>query len=249
MIQTGIPPRALIECLLCKQCGKYATATGGGICEACTLRAQLAAAHKAIMPRCCPGPEAWPESADWWDVAGARLARLTAVLRAGKEDRWAATHGSDEAGFRSTDWVVEAESIIDNAPAEAQRDALAARVAELEEALGDLREAMERAKASVWDGHYGKGITVDYARAVDKEISEATSKADKALARTPAQSLARVQAAALEAAANKFEAEEIESSDGPAPDNYAGGYHDGQYACVEWLMGEASRLEAEGANG
>ncbi len=76
------------------------------------VRDDLAAAHKAIMPHCCPGPDEWPESAQWWDVAGDRLVRLTAVLRAGKEDRWAATHGSDEAGFRPADWVVEAEAIL-----------------------------------------------------------------------------------------------------------------------------------------
>ena len=42
-----IPARALIECLLCGRCGKYATATGGGICEACTIRAELAAAKES----------------------------------------------------------------------------------------------------------------------------------------------------------------------------------------------------------
>lgn len=118
--------------------------------------------------------------------------------------------------------------------AEAERDALAARVAELEGALGDLREAMERAKASVWDGHYGKGITVDYARAVDKEISEATSKADKALSRTPAQSLAKVQAAALREAAK--ECQEVMPDDLP-------------HLTYSQLMEMAERLEAEAANG
>jgi len=118
--------------------------------------------------------------------------------------------------------------------AEAERDALAARVAELEGALGDLREAMERAKASVWDGHYGKGITVDYARAVDKEISEATSKADKALARTPAQSLAACKAAALSAMAKKI----CEGTEHPVA-----------LAVVHLIQTEASRLEEEAANG
>ena len=39
-----IPARAMIECLLCSACGNYATATGGGVCAACAIRQQLAAA-------------------------------------------------------------------------------------------------------------------------------------------------------------------------------------------------------------
>jgi hypothetical protein len=35
-----IPARAMIECILCAQCGQYATATGGGICAACALSAE-----------------------------------------------------------------------------------------------------------------------------------------------------------------------------------------------------------------
>lgn len=49
--------RAMIDCICCGRCGKWATATGGGICEACVvretrdteitaLRAELAAAKE-----------------------------------------------------------------------------------------------------------------------------------------------------------------------------------------------------------
>lgn len=77
-----------------------------------TLQAKLSEAHRVIMAKCCPGPENWPDSKEWWQVAADRIDTLTGVLRAGKEDRWAATHGSDECGFEPTDWVIAAEKIL-----------------------------------------------------------------------------------------------------------------------------------------
>jgi hypothetical protein len=39
-----------------------------------------------------------------------------------------------------------------------------------------IRDALERARAAVWDAHYGNGISVGYARSVDEEIETALGK-------------------------------------------------------------------------
>lgn len=51
---------------------------------------------------------------------------------------------------------------------------------QLRQQLADARaeierkdEALDRAKAAIWDSHYGKGITAGYARKVSAEIDEA----------------------------------------------------------------------------
>lgn len=36
-----------------------------------------------------------------------------------------------------------------------------------------LREALDRAKAAIWDSHYGNGIEVEYARKISAEIDAA----------------------------------------------------------------------------
>lgn len=101
---------------------------------------QLRAAHDAIMPHCCPGPEAWPDGQQWWQVASEKLATLLAILRAGKDDRWAAVHGSDEGGFAPTEWVLAAERVLagNNATAEAQPSAA--------EVIAAAKEALEIAQ-------------------------------------------------------------------------------------------------------
>jgi len=77
-----------------------------------TLQAKLSEAHRVIMEKCCPGPENWPDGKEWWQVAADRIDTLTGILRAGKDDLWAATHGSDEGGFEPTDWVITAEKVL-----------------------------------------------------------------------------------------------------------------------------------------
>ncbi len=77
-----------------------------------TLQAKLSEAHRVIMAKCCPGPENWPDDKEWWQVAADRIDTLTGILRAGKEELWAATHGSDEGGFEPTDWVITAEKAL-----------------------------------------------------------------------------------------------------------------------------------------
>ena len=53
---------------------------------------------------------------------------------------------------------------------------------EARSALEEVQEAMAQGAASIWDGHYGNGITVDYAKAVDKEMKDANGKASAAMA-------------------------------------------------------------------
>lgn len=42
-----------------------------------------------------------------------------------------------------------------------------------EAACAEMREALKRAQAAMWDSHYGKGIDVEYARNVDRCIRKA----------------------------------------------------------------------------
>lgn len=44
-----------------------------------------------------------------------------------------------------------------------------------QKACAEMRQVMESAWVAVWDGHYGKGVTVEYARAVDAEVKHALS--------------------------------------------------------------------------
>lgn len=198
-----IPARALIECLLCGRCGKYSTATGGGICEACTIRAELAAARLEIEAlRVKP----WQEQIEGQSAVISRLRYEKGV-------------------------------------AEAEAAALRTHVERLREKVEQFLNEIRICPCGCEHNEQADGVCLGSMTQRQYFELEAVRAA------TPAQSLAKCKAEALEAAANKFEAEEIESSDGPAPDNYSGGYHDGQYACVEWLIGEASRLQAEAANG
>ena len=43
----------------------------------------------------------------------------------------------------------------------------------LEQAARELIKAADTARAAVWDSYYGKGISVEYARAVEAEVSAA----------------------------------------------------------------------------
>jgi len=107
--------------------------------------------------------------------------------------------------------------------AERERDEARAHAA-------DLRGAMEEARQiKNWDR-------------LDATI-------DAALARTAPQSLEKLKAGALREAANKYEAAHIEHGNYPPGEDYDGGFHDGQYAAVNWLMGEVARLRKEATDG
>ena len=71
--------------------------------------------------------------------------------------------------------------------------------------------------------------------------------AHAALSASPADHDRKLKAEALREAANKYEADHIESTNEPPREDYGGGYYDGQYAAVNWLMGEVARLEAANA--
>lgn len=124
----------------------------------------------------------------------------------------------------------------------AERDALAARVAELERALEEWKKfawAMATKRITQYDKGWNNGI----AACVDhfERISSA------ALTRTPAQSLAKVQAAALREAAGTLGVQApIRTSQ---YDDFGSGKEKAWEDCVELLESMASRLEAEAANG
>ncbi len=42
-------------------------------------------------------------------------------------------------------------------------------------AIGRIREALQSADAAIWDKRYGKGLSIEYARAVHGEITDALS--------------------------------------------------------------------------
>ena len=43
----------------------------------------------------------------------------------------------------------------------------------LEQAARQMADALDRARAAIWDAHYGNGIHVDYVHAVDAQIDNA----------------------------------------------------------------------------
>ena len=42
----------------------------------------------------------------------------------------------------------------------------------------NIRKALEAAKAAIWDKHYGKGLSAEYARSVSAEIDAALRELD-----------------------------------------------------------------------
>ena len=48
------------------------------------------------------------------------------------------------------------------------------------EAARGLRDAANSALAATWDGHYGNGVVVEYAQAVDREVKAALAAAKEA---------------------------------------------------------------------
>jgi hypothetical protein len=150
----------------------------------------------------CPNPEADHKylvaAANAWPAVYAELLALRASLasaeeRAAKAERqviternaWEAERKSSdilgEQNFTmSLEWGTrEAARIL----AEEQRDALAATVA-------GLRAALDGLKSAKWDQYFGNGLSAEYARAITSEITTA-------LAASPAEHAARIQAAAL----------------------------------------------------
>ena len=82
---------------------------------------------------------------------------------------------------------------------------------------------------------------------VERSRDPRTLIAHAALSASPADHDRRIKAEALREAANKYGADHIESTNEPPREDYGGGYYDGQYAAVNWLMGEVARLEAANA--
>lgn len=48
--------------------------------------------------------------------------------------------------------------------------------ADITDAVRELVAAGERLHSAAWDAHYGKGLSADYARAVDREWKDALAK-------------------------------------------------------------------------
>lgn len=63
-------------------------------------------------------------------------------------------------------------------PAPSSRDCREAAdaITSLRETVAELEAVLERAQAAMWDSHYGKGIAVEYAQAVDAEINNALAR-------------------------------------------------------------------------
>jgi hypothetical protein len=97
-----------------------------------------------------------------------------------------------------------------------------------------LKAALDQIWATVWDSHYGSGVTAEYARAVDKEVRQAlkTETADAWLAARDARMKALGAAEWLEREASE----------------YRRLFPNGDYSrSVEGMQAEAEKLR-EGAN-
>ncbi len=49
-------------------------------------------------------------------------------------------------------------------------------IASLQAKLKEAEKALDSASSGIWDGYYGRGLTLDCTRALSKEITEALEK-------------------------------------------------------------------------
>jgi hypothetical protein len=73
--------------------------------------------------------------------------------------------------------------LIKQSRAASERDALEDDNTRLRELLEEARDALEKATAGVWDGHYGKGLSVAYAQSVESLVKGVTDRIDAELSK------------------------------------------------------------------
>lgn len=232
--------RAMIDCICCGRCGKWATATGGGMCEACVVR----------------------------ETRDTEITALRAELAAAKERAKALETAVFDAHFRAFasrhyEYVGPGTTldllVADIGATQHERTALAAHVERLERALDPIARAYrvsmepfapgidEADGAHHWMPH-GWPSVADF------------KDANTALAATPAQSLAAHDAAVKVAVLDQIKARlySLASKEQDQPYGYDMNPRQWAATCLECaaedvtamqdeIISEADRIEKEGA--
>lgn len=157
--------RAMIDCICCGRCGKWATATGGGMCEACVVRETRDTEITALRA----------------ELEKVRCELDDAEERASEAEERCAAEWEKDCGqaLRILAQVTKFEWDQDGSPADEVREHIQMTLESLEKQLLSLRAelaaAKERAKAletAVFDAHFrafasrhyeyvGPGTTLD----------------------------------------------------------------------------------------